>query len=163
MSQLFEALGINLKALIFQAINFGIVLVVLTIFVYRPLAKYMEERRKRIELGIKGGEEAARRLAAVDVESQERLRKADAAALTVVKESEQTGKKRFEEIVHGAEAKADYLLKEAAATSKRREVEAMDKVMAEAQALIKSALIKTVELDPKHVDEKLISQAINEV
>lgn len=163
MSQLFEALGVNLNALIFQAINFGIVLVVLTIFVYRPLARYIEERRKRIELGIKGGEEAERRLAQVDAESAERLRKANAVALSVVKESEQTGKKRFDEIVHGAEQKADYLLKEAAATSKRRDAEAMERVMAEAQGLIKSALIKTVELDPKHVDEKLISQAIHEI
>ena len=53
--------------LVAQALNFLILLVVLTIFVYRPLMRTMEERRKKIELGVKGGELAAEKGAAVDL------------------------------------------------------------------------------------------------
>ena len=163
MSELLQTLGINGKLLIAQLVNFLIVLLILRWAVYKPLLEAMRKRRERIEFGIKGAEEADRRLAEVDVESQDRLRKADVAALEVVKDGEDMGKKRFAEIVHGAESKADHLLKEAAALSKRKEQEEMARLMTEAQGIIKAALIKTVELDPKHVDEKLIAQAIHEI
>lgn len=123
----------------------------------------MRKRRERIEFGIKGAEEADRRLMAVDKEGSERLRKADVFALAIVKDSEEMGKKRFQEIVHGAEQKADHLLKEAALLSKRREQEEKDHLMQEARGIIKEALIKTVELDPKHVDEKLIAYATSAI
>ncbi len=163
MSALLETLGINGKLLLGQMLNFLIVLLVLRWAVYKPLLAMMKKRRERIEFGIQGAEEADRRLTQVDVESQERLRKADAAALVVVKDGEDMGKKRFAEIVHGAEGKADHLLKEAAALSKRKEQEEMERVMKDAQGIIKEALIKTVELDPKHIDEKLIDKAIHAI
>ena len=163
MSELFQALGINGKLLIAQLLNFLVVLFVLRWAVYKPLLSAMRKRRERIEFGIKGAEEADRRLAQVDSASQMRLRKADEAALAIVKDGEGMGKKRFQEIVHGAEQKADHLLKEAALLSKRREQEEKDRLMQEAHGIIKEALIKTVELDPAQIDDKLISRAIHEI
>ena len=58
MNELFSQLGIDPKLLLAQGVNFVILLVVLTKFVYKPLMKMVEERRKKIELGIKGGEKA---------------------------------------------------------------------------------------------------------
>jgi len=61
MSALFTQLGINWKLLLAQGINFGLLLVVLAKFVYRPLLKLMKEQREKIEFGLKGAEEAAKR------------------------------------------------------------------------------------------------------
>ena len=163
MAELLHAFGINLKALLFQGINFAIVLVVLTWFVYRPLAKLVAERRKRIEFGLQSAEEADRRMAKIEEERVAKLKAADEQAFALMTETEASGKKRFSEIVHGATEKADYMLKEAALVMKRREQEEMDRVMKEAQGLIKEALVKTVELNPKDVDEKLISKALHEI
>ncbi|MEK7616102.1 MAG: hypothetical protein AAB420_02770 [Patescibacteria group bacterium] len=163
MSELFHTLGINGKLLAAQLLNFLIVLVVLTFAVYKPLLAAMRKRRERIEYGLKGADEAEKQLAGIEVSRQQKMREADEQAMALMRETEQSGKKRFGEIVHGAEEKADYLLKEAAAMSKRRETEEMERLMKEAQGIIKEALIKTVELNPKDVDEKLISQALNEV
>ncbi len=163
MSELFQTLGINGKLLIGQLLNFLIVLVILTVAVYKPLLAAMRKRRERIEYGLKGADEAEKQLAGIEVSRQEKMKEADAQAMILMQETEKSGKRRFDEIVHGAQEKADYLLKEAAVLSKRKEQEEMERVMAEAQGIIKEALIKTVELDPKQVDEKLIAKAIYEI
>src|SRR3989344_3396180 len=113
MSELVEALGINGKSLLIQTINFGILLIVLTIFVYRPLAKIMEERRKKIELGVRGGEEAAKRIAEADQIKSEKIAAGERQAVAIIGASEGEGQKRAREIVHGAEQKADYIIEDA--------------------------------------------------
>ena len=163
MSELLNAFGINLKAILFQSINFAIVLIVLARFVYRPLMRLVEERRKKIELGIKGGEEAAKRIAEADRIKSEKIREGETEAIAVITRAEGQGTKRSQEIVSGAEKKAEYIIEEALATSAKRKQEEMEKVALEAQALIKQALIKTVELNPEQIDEKLIQKALHEV
>lgn len=163
MSELLKTLGINGKLLLGQLINFLLVLVILRWAVYKPLLEAMRKRRERIEYGLRGADEAEKQLAGIEVSRQQKMKEADAQAFALMQETEKEGKKRFGEIVHGAEEKADFMLKEAAALSKRKEQEEMERLMKEAQGLIKDALIKTVELDPKHVDEKLIDKAIHAI
>ena len=160
MSELFEALGINGKTLIFQAINFGILLTVLTIFVYRPLAKIMEERRKKIELGVRGGEEAAKRIAEADAIKAQKISEGESQAIVIIAGAEGEGQKRSHEIVHGAEKKAEYIIEEALAIVAKKKQEELEQLKQEAGALVKEAIIKTVELDPSQVDEKLINKAV---
>lgn len=163
MSELLEALGINGKALLFQAINFGILLIALTWFVYRPLAKIMEERRKKIELGVKGGERAAKIIADAEQVKAQKITEGETQAVVIISKAEGEGQKRSQEIVHGAETKAEYIIEDALATAAKKKQEELEKLSLEANALVKAAIIKTVELDPKAVDEKLISKALHEI
>lgn len=163
MSELLKALGINWAQLLAQGVTFLLLVIVLKFAVYGPLLKIMQQRRARIEHGLKGAEEADRRLAEVEEVKKRRLIEADQQALAIVGKSENTAKERFHEIVSGAEKKADHLLKEAATISKQKEKEQMDKLYIEAQGLIRDAIGKTVELDPSMVDEKLISEAVNNI
>ena len=57
-----SALGINLPALIAQMINFGLLLLFFSVFLYKPLFKVLDERKKRIEEGLEASEESKRRL-----------------------------------------------------------------------------------------------------
>ena len=68
MGVLLEQLGINWKLLVSQGVNFFILLTVLALLVYRPLLKTMEERKKKIELGLRGAEEVESRLKAIDTD-----------------------------------------------------------------------------------------------
>lgn len=47
------ALGLDGKGLVFQIINFGLLLVILSRFAYRPLLKVLEERRQTIADSLK--------------------------------------------------------------------------------------------------------------
>ena len=53
------ALGFNLPGLIAQLINFGILLVILRLFLYKPVLRILDERRARIEEGLNRAEQAA--------------------------------------------------------------------------------------------------------
>ena len=58
MAELLSQLGIDGKLLLSQGVNFGIVLAVLTYFIYKPLVKILNERKTKIEFGLKGAAEA---------------------------------------------------------------------------------------------------------
>ena len=163
MSELFEALGINGKALLVQGINFVVLLVVLNFAVYRPLLKIVKERREKIELGVRGGEEAAKRIEEAERIKGAKIREGEAQAVAIISSAEGVGQKRSSEIVAGAEKKAEYIVEDALATAAKKKQEEMGRVALEAQALVKEAIIKTVELDPSQIDEKLIQKAIHEV
>ncbi len=62
MEQLLSQLGIDWKLLLSQAVNFFLLLIVLRLFVYKPLLQMLHERRERIEEGIEKAKEADIRL-----------------------------------------------------------------------------------------------------
>ena len=60
MEQLIEAFGIDVRLIIIQVFNFGILMAVLTYFLYKPVLKMLNEREAKIAQGIKDAEEAAK-------------------------------------------------------------------------------------------------------
>ena len=52
MQQLLSQLGINWELLVSQAVNFALLLIVLRLFVYKPLLKLLHDRRARIQDGF---------------------------------------------------------------------------------------------------------------
>lgn len=63
-------LGINLKIFIAQLINFGIVLLVLWKWAYKPVVKLLEERQEKIEKGVKQATQIEQRLIDLEKEQQ---------------------------------------------------------------------------------------------
>ncbi len=163
MANLFSQLGINLPMLVAQAVNFLILLVVLTVFVYRPLLQMMEERRKKIEFGIKGAELAETKMAEAERKYGQRVKEADKEAVKIVSQAEVKAGERKKEIVTEAEEKSETILAEAKITAANRREEELSKLSKEAAILIKEAIIKTTELEPEAVDDKLILQAVESV
>ncbi|MEK7162552.1 MAG: hypothetical protein AAB730_01705 [Patescibacteria group bacterium] len=163
MSELLSQLGINFKLLLSQGVNFFIVLAVLTVFVYRPLLKLLEERRKKIEIGLKGAEEVERRLAQIEVVKDAKLREGERAAFEIIKNAEERAGVRGGEILASAEKKAEDTLKKAREIEEQRRIEALSSLAAEARGLVREALAKTVSLNPEAVDEALIGGAVEEL
>ena len=46
-----EALGINLGFFLFQVFNFGILVIILYAFAYKPLVNMLEQRKQKIAQG----------------------------------------------------------------------------------------------------------------
>ncbi len=63
MEQLFATFGLDWRLLLIQSVNFGVLLVMLTYFLYKPLMKVLDERRAKIEEGVRAAEAASQRLA----------------------------------------------------------------------------------------------------
>lgn len=84
MDQLFAAFGIDWKLLIAQAVNFGVLFVVLTYLLYKPVLKTLEERRAKVAQGVLDAEEATNRLAGADEEATGKIQQAEEEAQQIV-------------------------------------------------------------------------------
>jgi F-type H+-transporting ATPase subunit b len=62
MDKLIEALGLDVKILIAQIINFVLLLAILYKIGYKPIMRFVEQRTGKIEKGLKDAEEAAEAL-----------------------------------------------------------------------------------------------------
>lgn len=121
MEQLFAAFGINWKLLLVQGINFGLLLTVLWWFLYRPVLKIIDDRRKRIVEGVQAAEEANKKLADSKGEGDAILIGARREAERIIAAARERAKEKESEIVQGAHAKAEELYADAKARAEEEE------------------------------------------
>lgn len=75
--EIFHAFGIDYRLLIIQAVNFGVLMLVLWAFLYKPLLKLLDERRVKIEKGVHDAE-----LAGIELKEAESKKRAMLVAAT---------------------------------------------------------------------------------
>ncbi len=163
MSELVEKLGLDWKLLLAQAVNFLAILVVLRIAAYKPIMRLLEARRKKIEQGLTDAKSAAEKLSSADHVYAEKLREAEKDGIKVFSKLEAEAKAKEAALMASAREKEAEMLASAAKAWKAKEAEADAAVRARAAELVRSAIEKTVALDPKHVDDALIAQALETV
>ena len=159
MSSLTHQLGINAKLLLSQGVNFFILLAALTILVYRPLVKILNERRAKIESGLARARKAEKRLAEIEELKREKIREGEEQAFNIVKTAEVQASARGDKIVREAEDQAENLLEKAKEIEDGRRIEALERLSEESKNLIREALAKIVRTRPGAVDETLIEEA----
>ncbi len=162
MSQLLGQLGINWELLISQAINFALLLIVLRIFVYKPLLKLMHDRRAKIEAGLTKAAEADRRLHEVDLIGKERIKKAESEAVAILARTETEAKDLEARLLIEVKRKEEEERANAAARLKTQEEDARRATEKEAAALVRQAIVRTVQLAPEAIDDALIARAVKE-
>lgn len=162
MQELLGQLGINWSLLISQAVNFVLLLIVLRIFVYKPVLKLLHDRRERIEGGLVKAEEADRRLHEVDIIGKEKIKHAENEAVGILKKTESDAKTLEEKLLAEAKRKEDEAMKGAAVRLRSQEEESRRAMEKEAAALVRLAITRTVELSPEKIDDALIAKAVSE-
>jgi len=107
---------INLAQLIFQAVNFGLLLFIMTKFLYKPVLKLLEDRNKKIESGLKAAETNLHEKEKIEELKQKQLIKAEQEATLILeaarRQAEHVGKDIVTEakISAQAEVKKEYQL-----------------------------------------------------
>lgn len=158
---LFQALGIDWKLLVEQAVAFLILVFILAKFVYPALIKAIDGRRAQIEAGLEEAKESQAALERAEAKVAEVLEQArkDAddiiarshqEATTMVSDAEDKAKQRAEQIVKDAHAQLD------TDVAKAREMLKHEVVQLTAQA---TEHVIGEKLDAKK-DEHLIKQAM---
>ncbi len=71
MGQAFEALGLNLPAIVAQTVNFLILFFLLRAFLFKPILKMLDDRRERIAEGLNAAETARAEAAQAQVKTEE--------------------------------------------------------------------------------------------
>src|ERR1035437_7360264 len=122
-NQLFLQLGIDWKLFLSQVVNFLILLVILTFFVYKPLIKVIKERTRKIQEGLDKAHEADIRLKEVDVTATEKIKEAEATSINMIKATEQKAKRLEQELQKENEEKQILAQKELKASYQKQQEE----------------------------------------
>ncbi|MDE2079531.1 MAG: F0F1 ATP synthase subunit B [Patescibacteria group bacterium] len=145
MSALFATFGINVPLLTMQAVNFGVAMLVLWYFVYRPLIKVIEERKQKIAKGVEDANAAADARAKTEGERSGILSAAEKEAENVVAKAVDEGKAERATIVKQAQERSDAILEDARAEAeeaRRKALAASEKDIARLATLAAEKILK---------------------
>lgn len=163
MQELIHNLGLDWKLLLAQAVNFFIVLIALRLFLYKPVLRMLATRREKIEEGLAKSEEAERKLHEAAELKKERMKEAEQEALRMMHKAEIRAKEEAEKILRAASDRDAAMAKAARERMETEKMAERKKIFEESAAFIRQAIIKTVEMNPKDIDEKLVEKAIKEM
>ncbi len=113
MDEIINAFGIDGRLIIIQVVNFGILMVALGYFLYKPILRILKEREDKITQGLKDAEDAAKAKEEAGVEKQTILTGAHMEAGEVAKRAKVAADSQASEIVAGAQEKAAAVLSDA--------------------------------------------------
>lgn len=144
-----EKLGIQPIQLLTQIFNFLVMVILLTKFLYKPIIKMLDERKKKIQDGLEYTEKTRQELEKIEKKKAEITRIAENQAKKIIEEGKLTGKKLEEEIVKKAHKEALDIVEKG-----KKEVE-LEKMEME-----KQLKTKTVEIAAA-LAEKVLLQILN--
>jgi F-type H+-transporting ATPase subunit b len=138
MEEIFKIFGVEWKLLLVNIFNFAVLLIALTYILYKPVIKLLDERRAKIEKGLKDAELADKRLKEIEKEKEDIIAKAQKEAQDAIVKAQNLAKEERDKIIQEAQAKAI----SAIALAKRQANEAKNEIMQEAKdAIAKDAVL----------------------
>lgn len=156
-----ENLGINPTYLITQVINFAILLFVLKKLVYKPILKMLEERKKKIEQGLKLTEEAIQEKEKLEKQKEQVIAQARKEANAIVDKVRLQAKKTEEELLKQAREKVEAMMEKGKKDLKVREKEMEEKLVKETVDIAVSLTEKLIgEVMDKKKQEILLKKRI---
>lgn len=105
-----EGLGINLGYLISQIINFVLLLVLLRIFLYKPVVNMLDRRREKIKSDLEEAETARSQAEAAKQEYERQLEEAREERRSILAQAREQAEKTREEVLAKARTEAQDLV-----------------------------------------------------
>ncbi len=125
------ALGISLPGLIAQLVNFAVLLVVFRLFLFKPIMKVMDERKRKIEEGLQASAKAAQAAESSQEESRRAMDQARAEGRELIGRAQETAGRLREELEAQARREADSIVERARAEINREREQAVQSLRAE--------------------------------
>lgn len=166
MSGILEQFGINGPLLLAQIVNFALLLFVLQRFLYRPLVKFLDERRTTIAKSLTRAKEVDEAYAKTTALRDEVLAQARREAEAIVKKAAADARVKAEDILEEAAVLQQRLMADARASIEAEREAAMAKLRDEIADIIVAATAKLLEREFRPDDEarllKTAAQLIKE-
>lgn len=135
MDQIITVFGVNWKLLLIQAVNFGLLLVILYRYLYKPVLHMIDVRRGKIENAIKDAEKAEMELGQAEAEKSRIIREATRKGDEVIDAAKKHAETEEHNILKDAQRKAVHLLNEAERRTNREHDEMLEKAEREVARL----------------------------
>ncbi len=163
MQSLVQNFGIDWKILVSQVFNFLIIFGIVTFLIYKPLAKIVAERRRKIQEGLEKEEEASRRLTEISILESETLKKAESEAVALISQAERRAKEQEAKILKEADEREREIRKKSFEAIEEAKARSIKEAESELATLAKDILVKVVRVNPQSVDEALLKRMADEV
>lgn len=111
--ELITTLGINWQMLVAQLINFVLLIVLLSYFVYKPILRLIDDRRERIRKSMEDAKAIENQKRELDVFKTEQLRKIDQECGKFLETAKSQAEGVKKDILAGAEKEAAQILAKA--------------------------------------------------
>jgi F-type H+-transporting ATPase subunit b len=156
-------LGINLPVLLIQIVNFTFLLLLLKLFVYKPILKMLDERRERIREGLSAADRGREQAAEAERQAAEQLETARREGQAIIQNAQQISQRLQEEGRQQAQQQAEALLERARSEIQLERDSAITELRREFADLTISAAEKVIgqSLD-RDAHQRLIEQALAE-
>jgi len=141
MEEIFQAFGVDVKLIIIQIFNFGLLLLALWYFLYTPILSLLENRREKIKKGMRDAEAAEEALQGAKNSKNEIVGEAHKEAEHIVKHAEEHAGHRETVILAEAALRAETLVKNA----EKQGEDLKEKMRKEAEADVAKAAILAAE------------------
>jgi F-type H+-transporting ATPase subunit b len=108
-----DELGLNVPVLVAQLVNFFLLLVILRIFLYRPILNMLDRRAQRVREGLEAAEQSKEHAARAEQEVAQQLEEARRQSQTLVAQAQETANRIQEEARGQARREGEVLLERA--------------------------------------------------
>ena len=157
-------LGFSLPTLIAQVVNFGLLLLVLRLFAYKPIMKMLDNRANKIKESLEAGDRAKQEAVSAEKEIAKKIEEASASGQQIVGQAVKTAEEVKRRASQDAKKEADAIIAKAQVEIQREKQESMTelrKEVADLAVLVAGKAIGT-SLD-KETQRKLIDNTLKEV
>ncbi len=156
--------GLHGSLFIAQLINFSIVIFVLSRWVFKPLLKAMDDRKTKIELGLKEAKEAKEKLLTAESTKKTVVREAHVVAKDIIEKAKTRAEEEHEKRIQASKKIIEDRLNDAKARAEREMLETKRSAMSQISELVVTAAEKVANgaIDAK-AHRQLISDAIAEL
>jgi F-type H+-transporting ATPase subunit b len=139
-----EGLGINLGYFLVQVFNFLVLMMILIAWVYRPVLRTIQQRRKMIAQGLEDARVASEARANAEKEAEAILAQAQQEAAQQVREATERAEETAREIRAAAEKEAAQIHEVAAAESEQAQTQALGELRGQVAAIAIAAAQKMI-------------------
>lgn len=156
--------GVQPILLLAQIVNFAILLLILKKFLYKPLLKMLEERKKTIADSLQNAEEIEKRLAQVTTEREEQLKKASKEAEAIIKDATASANQIITEAHDKASSDIEEMVAKAHQSIELDKEKMRQEIRAELAGLVVSGLEKVTGKVLSEKDQKeMVHRSIKEL
>lgn len=156
-----DALGINGPFLLAQIINFLIIMTLLRMFLYEPVLNMLAQRREKIRESLSAAETARAEAATRSRENEEIIAKARRDAQDIMRQAEESARRRESDILAQARTEANAIKERAGSEIDYERQQAMASLREEVAQLSLQIARKTI--GASLVNEQAHSRIVDEI
>ena len=121
-------LGFNVPVFIAQLVNFGLLLLVLRLFAYKPIMKMLDNRANKIKESLAAGEMARAEAVQAEKEVARRIEESSREGQKIVDQAVQAGEEVRRKAIQEAKKEAEGIIEKARVEIKREQEESLNEL-----------------------------------